>query len=108
MHQPTAPPRNPRHTHSQTAYLAAVLEFFEREGHLTVPHKHVETALSAEQGRRAVPGAGGAAAQGRDAVVMMTAVAVTAAAACVIWACQENVQVSASSAVQASESRSAL
>ncbi|GHD75311.1 hypothetical protein GCM10010336_50820 [Streptomyces goshikiensis] len=66
------------------ANLAAAGQFFEREGHLTVPRKHVETVLSedggssgfvwgrgqrpAEQGRRAVLGAGGAAVRDRDAV----------------------------------------
>ncbi|MFB7421166.1 helicase associated domain-containing protein [Streptomyces sp. NPDC056210] len=85
----------PRRTQADkwTANLAAARQFFEREGDLKVPRKHVETVLSEDgredqyrlgvwvnnqRSRDAVAGAGGAAVQSRDAVVVMGVVVIAA------------------------------
>ncbi|MFF3808176.1 helicase associated domain-containing protein [Streptomyces sp. NPDC002032] len=40
------PKPRPTQADKWTTHLGAAQQFFEREGHLTVPRKHVETVLS--------------------------------------------------------------
>ncbi|MFE4863124.1 helicase associated domain-containing protein [Streptomyces sp. NPDC056670] len=42
------PKPRPTQAGKWTAHLGAAQQFFEREGHLTVPRKHVETVLSTD------------------------------------------------------------
>ncbi|MFD6879997.1 MULTISPECIES: Helicase associated domain protein [unclassified Streptomyces] len=44
------PKPRPTQADKWTAHLGAAQQFFEREGHLTVPRKHVETVLSEDGG----------------------------------------------------------
>ncbi|MEU9033251.1 Helicase associated domain protein [Streptomyces sp. NPDC048383] len=44
------PKPRPTQADKWNAHLAAAQQFFEREGHLTVPRKHVETVLSEDDG----------------------------------------------------------
>ncbi|MFF0216125.1 helicase associated domain-containing protein [Streptomyces vinaceus] len=44
------PKPRPTQADKRTAHLGAAQQFFQREGHLTVPRKHVETVLSEDGG----------------------------------------------------------
>ncbi|MFE0685790.1 hypothetical protein ACFW17_34000 [Streptomyces sp. NPDC058961] len=87
-------PQRPRtQADKWNAHLAAARQFYERESHLKVPRKHVETVSEdgredqyrlggvgqqpAEPGRPAVAGAGGGALQERHAMGVMVSVLVT-------------------------------
>ncbi|GGK31030.1 hypothetical protein GCM10011583_73650 [Streptomyces camponoticapitis] len=90
-------PKRPRtQADKWTANLAAARQFFEREGHLQSPASMSRPccprtagrtssvwghgSAASAPGRNAIPGTGGAAVPGRDAVVVMGVVVTVAAA----------------------------